>query len=306
MAAISTKCTSCGADLTLDDSREFAFCQYCGNKMLMSEIKKTIHTTIIHDEAEILRAQTEAKEADLKAKQAEINEKRIRKKEKAKRIKLIFKIILSIAIIVGGYILVSNWFKPKVKTDPYKLIESSAFTGKAFSITKEEVISTFLKNDTQSVSNYYLEHTKWYQYEKKEQEDYIAEKFKKVYNGEKIYYCSFYKPSDDSSPEEPKGTKYYEAFVITDKDEHVILWTLKVLFKDGTVVSNKELNGYFGITLPGIMFSAVSGLDANYVNGKFKDAQGNLFTDYEVDENVKYTVSKSDNLQSFTLSVNYK
>lgn len=34
MAFISLKCPSCGADIELDNSREFGFCSYCGTKLV--------------------------------------------------------------------------------------------------------------------------------------------------------------------------------------------------------------------------------------------------------------------------------
>lgn len=43
MAIVSLKCPHCGGSLDLDDSREFGFCQYCGNKiMIQQEINNII------------------------------------------------------------------------------------------------------------------------------------------------------------------------------------------------------------------------------------------------------------------------
>lgn len=39
---IALKCPSCSADLTLDDNREFGFCQYCGTKIQLAE--RVVHS----------------------------------------------------------------------------------------------------------------------------------------------------------------------------------------------------------------------------------------------------------------------
>ena len=39
---IALKCPNCGADITLDDTREFGFCSYCGTKVLLDEYKKRV------------------------------------------------------------------------------------------------------------------------------------------------------------------------------------------------------------------------------------------------------------------------
>lgn len=40
MAIVSLKCPSCGADITLDDSKEFGFCSYCGTQIQNNAIQK--------------------------------------------------------------------------------------------------------------------------------------------------------------------------------------------------------------------------------------------------------------------------
>lgn len=46
MALVSLRCPSCGADIELDEKREFGFCSYCGTKVMMDkqivELKGTI------------------------------------------------------------------------------------------------------------------------------------------------------------------------------------------------------------------------------------------------------------------------
>lgn len=43
MSIISLKCPTCDADLTMDDSREFGFCEFCGTKILLQKEKVTIN-----------------------------------------------------------------------------------------------------------------------------------------------------------------------------------------------------------------------------------------------------------------------
>lgn len=39
---LQLKCPNCGADITLDDTREYGFCSYCGTKVLLDEYKKRV------------------------------------------------------------------------------------------------------------------------------------------------------------------------------------------------------------------------------------------------------------------------
>lgn len=54
---ISVKCPECGADLSIEDGREFAFCSYCGAKVMITNDNEHIYRTI--DEAGIKQAETE-------------------------------------------------------------------------------------------------------------------------------------------------------------------------------------------------------------------------------------------------------
>lgn len=38
MGMVSVKCPNCGADIELDDSREFGFCNYCGTKVMQDKV----------------------------------------------------------------------------------------------------------------------------------------------------------------------------------------------------------------------------------------------------------------------------
>lgn len=54
---ISVKCPQCGADLSVENGREFSFCSYCGTKVMMSNENEHIYRNI--DEARIKEAETE-------------------------------------------------------------------------------------------------------------------------------------------------------------------------------------------------------------------------------------------------------
>lgn len=54
---VSIKCPECGADLSVEDGREFSFCSYCGTKVMLSNENEHIFRNI--DEARIKEAETE-------------------------------------------------------------------------------------------------------------------------------------------------------------------------------------------------------------------------------------------------------
>lgn len=37
MRIVTLKCTHCGGDVQLDDTREYGFCMYCGTKILIQQ-----------------------------------------------------------------------------------------------------------------------------------------------------------------------------------------------------------------------------------------------------------------------------
>ena len=39
MGLVSLKCPECGAELDIDDSREYAFCSYCGSKVMREKTR---------------------------------------------------------------------------------------------------------------------------------------------------------------------------------------------------------------------------------------------------------------------------
>ena len=63
------ECPGCGANLTLkDDNRDFAFCEFCGAKIMLDDHRSTQHITKhIIDEAQIKRIELEQENIKFKA-----------------------------------------------------------------------------------------------------------------------------------------------------------------------------------------------------------------------------------------------
>lgn len=68
---LELKCPSCAAQLSVEDDREFIFCQYCGTKILVSDENKYTYRHI--DDADIKRAETERM---VQLKEMELEEKK--------------------------------------------------------------------------------------------------------------------------------------------------------------------------------------------------------------------------------------
>ena len=67
---VSIKCPECGADLSIDKSREHAFCSYCGAKVIVHNDNEHIYRNI--DEARLKEAETDR---IIKLRQLELAEK---------------------------------------------------------------------------------------------------------------------------------------------------------------------------------------------------------------------------------------
>ncbi len=300
MAVISAKCSNCGAELQLDDSREVAFCQYCGHKLILSTVKKSEHTTIIRNEAEILRAQTEAK-------QAELAEKRKQRAEKAKRIKTILKVSIPTVLVLFLTVYILTKPKPAPPAPPkdmYDRVESTAYTKKAFNLTPNDLLERLWTTDTQSENEYGLVHSNWEEYSTSEDEEYFSSKYNIFYNGEKRYGCWFYKPTPDNA-EVPTSfgdaRLFYYLLVQTDKENRIIEGRLFVFHRPETVTEGTNLKGYFGKTIPGEIFSIITGKPGDYIVSMFNKADGILLP-YHKEDGLEYRYEKRDTEKAFFLS----
>ena len=54
---VQIRCPACGADLSVDSTREFSFCSYCGSKVILNNDNEHVYRTI--DEAGIKQAETD-------------------------------------------------------------------------------------------------------------------------------------------------------------------------------------------------------------------------------------------------------
>ena len=93
----SFNCSKCGANLTIqDENREFAFCEYCGTKIMLDDYRST-HRII--DEAKIKQAEVER---EIKMKELELIEKQQIAKERKIKIKIIISLcVIGIEVILG-------------------------------------------------------------------------------------------------------------------------------------------------------------------------------------------------------------
>ena len=57
VSVIPVICPQCGANLNIENGREYAFCSYCGAKILINNDNVHVYRTV--DEASIMKAETD-------------------------------------------------------------------------------------------------------------------------------------------------------------------------------------------------------------------------------------------------------
>lgn len=92
---ISLKCPECKADLSINEEREFCFCQYCGTKILLQNENEFIYRNI--DEAKVKQAETERL---IRIREIELEDKKRQSDEKTKEFKIIISIAIGIVILI--------------------------------------------------------------------------------------------------------------------------------------------------------------------------------------------------------------
>lgn len=67
------ECPGCGANLELkEDNRDFAFCEYCGAKIMLDDYRSSQHITKhIIDEAQLRRIEAEQENMEFQARQSQ-------------------------------------------------------------------------------------------------------------------------------------------------------------------------------------------------------------------------------------------
>ena len=81
MKLISMRCPHCGAELSIDMERRQAFCQYCGNMLLLDDENTININKRIVDEARLKEAEIRLKELEYQH-EREIRQETIRKEQK--------------------------------------------------------------------------------------------------------------------------------------------------------------------------------------------------------------------------------
>lgn len=99
---INLKCPNCSANLSVEEGREFLFCEYCGAKLILNNENEYIYRHI--DDADIKRAETEQL---IKLKKLEMDEKRHEENKKITKIMAIITVI-GVLICIISYIIASN------------------------------------------------------------------------------------------------------------------------------------------------------------------------------------------------------
>ena len=97
---IAVKCPACGADISVESTREFSFCTYCGTKILMNNENEHIYRNI--DEARIKEAETDRM---IRLRELELEEKENSRGRKS--IFLAYGIALAF-VLVGALICLAN------------------------------------------------------------------------------------------------------------------------------------------------------------------------------------------------------
>lgn len=97
---IKLKCTSCGANVSIEEKREFLYCQYCGTKLILNNENEYIYRHI--DDADIKRAETER---IVKLKKLEIAEKKNEENKKEFKKKVLKGFLIVFACLLVYYLI---------------------------------------------------------------------------------------------------------------------------------------------------------------------------------------------------------
>ena len=93
MKVISLKCPECSASLSVEESRDQLFCQYCGAKIVLQNENERIYRRI--DEADVKRSETERL---IRLKELEMEAVKREDEKASKRL----KVKISLALVVAG------------------------------------------------------------------------------------------------------------------------------------------------------------------------------------------------------------
>lgn len=153
MKLIILKCPSCGAQLSVEEGRDYTFCQYCGTKIILEKDNVFIYRHI--DDADIKRAETER---IIKLKELEIEE-RSHKKRSVQKIAMLIWAIFTGIIISTGFLLCAFEYDSTIYNIGGSLL-NIGFIGGAFGafIVFYVLRNRSRKNNTNDNSNKYENH----------------------------------------------------------------------------------------------------------------------------------------------------
>ena len=90
------KCPNCNATLTIEDeNRDFAFCQYCGAKIMLDDYRSTQR---IIDEAKIKQIEYDR---EIRLKELALQEKQNEQKQRSRKVLIDLWIIASIIVVIS-------------------------------------------------------------------------------------------------------------------------------------------------------------------------------------------------------------
>ena len=100
---ITVKCPECGADLSIEEGRQQAFCTYCGAKVLIQNENEFIYRSI--DEAKIRQAETNR---IVRMRELELEEKRVSQGKGLRNLLFFTWLVFSIAILSAGIFMMAS------------------------------------------------------------------------------------------------------------------------------------------------------------------------------------------------------
>ena len=90
---ISARCPQCGEELEIEKGRDFAYCTYCGTKIIINNTNEHVFRNV--DEAEIRRAEIDR---EIRLRELELEEKR----DKHRRVFIWLWVIVCLLLAVPG------------------------------------------------------------------------------------------------------------------------------------------------------------------------------------------------------------
>lgn len=137
MNLIHLRCPDCGADLEVDNSREFCFCQYCGTKIILEDQSASVRRTksrlkTIDKFLDQREAQQIRKMEDRRLREEAAREERRRKDEQDRKdfnrfiigFIIFFFLCIGLILLLGGCAYAEDYFIVSMDTDHSDTVQS--------------------------------------------------------------------------------------------------------------------------------------------------------------------------------------